>query len=108
MNTIKLFLLVIFIIFLSACGGDDSSGGVTSFVPCAECKTFVMAGTTDGNLLANGRNINNSVTTGPNGADALCMDDFDYPGTGVYKALIVDGVNRIASVSPNTGDGQVD
>jgi len=109
MKVIKSLLFTFAIILLSACGGDDSSEGNTSFVACTQCKTFVMAGTAgDGNLLANGRNINSNVTTGVGGADALCMDDFDYPGTGVYKALIVDGINRIASVSPNTGDGQVD
>lgn len=43
------------------------------------------------------------------GADAICMDVANgYPGTGTYKALIADGVNRVASVSANTGDGQVD
>jgi len=42
------------------------------------------------------------------GADAKCMADANYPGAGTYKALIVDGTNRVASVSANTGDGQVD
>jgi len=45
---------------------------------------------------------------GVTGADANCMADDNYPGTGTYKALIVDGLNRIASVSANAGDGQVD
>ncbi len=36
------------------------------------------------------------------------MADANYPGSGTYKALIVDGTNRIASLTNNVGDGQVD
>ncbi|HAK60825.1 MAG TPA: hypothetical protein DCO77_10650 [Nitrospiraceae bacterium] len=43
------------------------------------------------------------------GADAFCSNtDFGNPGTGMYKAMVVDGVNRIASVTADAGDGQVD
>ncbi len=42
------------------------------------------------------------------GADQKCMTDANYPGSGTYKAFIVDGVNRIASITPGQGDGQVD
>ena len=40
---------------------------------------------------------------GTAGADALCAGAF---GTG-YRAMLADGVNRVASLSPMTGDGQV-
>jgi len=46
---------------------------------------------------------------GISGADAVCNSDADKPsGGGTYKAFMVDGVNRIASVTANAGDGQVD
>ncbi|TGL65112.1 DUF1554 domain-containing protein [Leptospira jelokensis] len=40
--------------------------------------------------------------------DSFCNTDGNYPGTGIYKAMVVDGVSRIASISPNVGDGQID
>lgn len=49
----------------------------------------------------------NGALGGVVGADARCNAGAK-PTTAVYKALIVDGANRVASVSPNTGDGQVD
>jgi len=46
---------------------------------------------------------------GITGADVLCNTDAAKPaGGGIYKAFIVDGTNRIASVTANAGDGQVD
>lgn len=50
----------------------------------------------------------NSDGNGIPEADNFCDTDANHPapGTGTYRALIVDGVNRIASVSPNAGDGQ--
>jgi len=86
----------------AALAGCGSSGGGTA-LPLPALKTFVTASAFDGNLIA--------VTGKANGvlaADALCMKDAQYPGTGTYKALIVDGTTRIASLSPNAGDGQVD
>jgi hypothetical protein len=40
---------------------------------------------------------------GVSGIDSLCVTTF---GTG-YKALITDGTTRVATVTPNRGDGQV-
>ncbi|ABZ93691.1 Hypothetical protein LBF_1168 [Leptospira biflexa serovar Patoc strain 'Patoc 1 (Ames)'] len=40
--------------------------------------------------------------------DTSCMADGNYPGTGNYKAMVVDGVTRSASTSANLGDGQID
>lgn len=35
-------------------------------------------------------------------ADAKCLSDFSYPGTGIYKALIVSGSGtRVACTTPN-------
>jgi len=81
------------VIGLMACDGngditDSSSAGVT--------KIFYTVSSYNGNL------------GGVSGADSKCMADSNYPGSGTYKALIVDGTNRIASASANAGDGQVD
>jgi len=40
--------------------------------------------------------------------DTSCMADGNYPGTGNYKAMVVDGVTRNASNTANVGDGQID
>jgi hypothetical protein len=78
------------------CGSEKpavfgSSGG------CNVCKVFVTSPVPNGDF------------GGVAGADALCMDPaYGYPGVGTYKALIVDGVDRVASVSAAAGDGQVD
>ncbi len=45
-------------------------------------------------------------TGGVSAADSLCNSDANR-GTGIYKALLVDGSSRIATVTANTGDGQV-
>jgi hypothetical protein len=41
------------------------------------------------------------------GADGMCASMFGS-GTSAYKALLVDGRKRIATVTPYVGDGQVD
>lgn len=53
---------------------------------------FRAATTTDGNI------------GGITGADAICNADANIPRAGTYKALLVDGVNRVADPSA----GQVD
>ncbi|MDZ4724531.1 MAG: DUF1554 domain-containing protein [Leptospira sp.] len=46
---------------------------------------------------------------GITGADSLCNSDASKPAnTGTYKAYIVQPGVRVASVSPNAGDGQID
>lgn len=52
-------------------------------------KIFVTALAHNGNL------------GGITGADAACMGDANYPGTGTYKALVVDGTNRLACTQGN-------
>ena len=52
------------------------------------------AGTYDGNL------------GGPTGADAKCMSDSNYPGSGTFKAMLTDGSTRIACTTANcSGSG---
>ena len=38
-------------------------------------------------------------------ADAICMADGAYPGTGTFKAMLVDGVNRRACTTANCSGG---
>ncbi|MCZ8341725.1 MAG: DUF1554 domain-containing protein [Leptospira sp.] len=46
---------------------------------------------------------------GVSGADAICNSDSLKPvNTGVYKALIVDGVNRRATLTSNISDSPID
>ena len=62
---------------------------------CNPCKLITVSG-------GNGSFPNGTGTTGIERADNLCL------AAGNYKAVLVDGANRIASVTANTGDGQVD
>lgn len=77
---------------VGACGGGGGGGGGVG----DDKIIFTTVSQFDGNL------------RGVSGADDSCMSDENYPGTGTYKALIVDSTNRVASVTANTGDGQVD
>ncbi|TGM74037.1 DUF1554 domain-containing protein [Leptospira mtsangambouensis] len=40
--------------------------------------------------------------------DSSCHSDPNYPGSGNYKAMVVDGLSRRASITQNVGDGQID
>ncbi|EOQ97595.1 PF07588 family protein [Leptospira wolbachii serovar Codice str. CDC] len=40
--------------------------------------------------------------------DSSCQSDPNYPGSGNFKAMVVDGISRRASITPNMGDGQID
>lgn len=92
-NLTVLFLLVL----LTACG---ESGGQAPFhfgVSPEAKKIFVTTTTFSGNL------------GGIAGADASCMGDPSYPGTGTYKAFLSDGNDRIAcDVSDCTDQAHTD
>ncbi len=78
---------------LVAVGGSAGGGGGSS--PTTK-KTFITATTFTGNF--NG-------SPGIAGADGRCMGDGSYPGSGTYKALIVDGTNRVACTNANCAGG---
>ncbi|TGM61540.1 DUF1554 domain-containing protein [Leptospira vanthielii] len=40
--------------------------------------------------------------------DSSCQSDPNYPGSGNFKAMVVDGISRRASITSNLGDGQID
>ncbi len=55
--------------------------------------------------------VHNGNFGGISGADAFCQSNIplNIPRAGIYKAMLTDGVNRIATtVGPNSTDGQVD
>lgn len=56
-------------------------------------KMFLTASKYDGNL------------GGVTGADAKCQSDSNKPSTGTYKALLVDGENRVACTTANCSGG---
>ncbi len=56
-------------------------------------KIFVSSNSFNGNM------------GGVAGVDARCMSDLNYPGSGTYRALIADGVNRIACTTANCSGG---
>ncbi|TGL88763.1 DUF1554 domain-containing protein [Leptospira congkakensis] len=75
---------------------DITSINITCAMSCNPCKIFLS---------------NSGYPPNPGSAanfDAYCSTDSNYPGTGTYKAMVVDGVTRRASVSANVGDGQID
>ena len=88
------------------CKVDWTTSSENTATYTIEFITFITAGTFDGDLIAA---EGNSLANGILAADSLCMADTNKPAGGnTYKALIVDGTNRVASVTNNAGDGQVD
>lgn len=99
----KLTAYILSITFIFSCkskDNDDSSELIalalvsnnsnSISIPCTNknfCKIFITAG-------------NATVTSGIAGLDANCANDANKPsGGGTYKALAVDGINRIACTS---------
>lgn len=76
-------------------GTGTATADVTDVeITCVTKKnTFVTAAGNNGNL------------GGIAGADALCMADLNYPGSGTYKALITDGGSRHACTTGNCTGG---
>lgn len=61
---------------------------------------FTTAATFTGDLVTAGAGANAIVS-----ADALCMNDANNPGAGRFKALIVDGTNRVACTTADCSGG---
>jgi hypothetical protein len=67
---------------------------------CNPCRTFVTTGSWVGDIVTAGGQAH-----GPASADALCMADPNKPAGGTYKAMLVDGVHRVACTTANCGSG---
>ncbi len=79
-------------LFLLAALNNSSSSSTSTPYP----RIFITSGTYDGNL------------GGAAGADAKCQADAAYPGTGTYKAMLVDNVARAACTTSNCGGGSAE
>jgi len=88
----------IYIILLAiCCGGCSSSTESSPDVSIPKYKTFVTAATFTGDIKAAG-----GQATGIASADYLCMNDTNTPTDGsTYKAMLVDGTDRVACGSGN-------
>ncbi|WP_246051821.1 DUF1554 domain-containing protein [Leptospira idonii] len=72
-----------------------NSVSITCVISCNPCKVFLT-------LSGYPPNPGSAVNFDPS-----CSTDGNYPGSGTYKAMVVDGVTRRASVTANIGDGQI-
>ena len=110
-RSMKAAITISFLLLVCHCAVDDENSstrirciqripGVTQAPPCQGrgwCYVFPGAA--------------NHVTGSLNGiqsADFLCSNDPGKPSSSSYKAMLVDGVNRIASSTANMGDHQQD
>jgi hypothetical protein len=78
-------------------GGSSGGGGTTPTVPIK--KVFVLDHDTSGDLKTEG-----GGSSGPDGGDRLCQADSQSSG-GVYKAMVVDGVQRVACTTADCSGG---
>ncbi|TGL87160.1 DUF1554 domain-containing protein [Leptospira congkakensis] len=69
---------------------------INCFAACTNCKIFVTQNSYPANV---GKASN---------FDSFCQSDPNYPGTGKFKAMVVDGESRRASFTPNSGEKKID
>lgn len=80
-------------LFLASCGGGGDNGNLSSSSVSTGLKIFITASKHVGDFQ------NDPLLQGANAiskADCFCNIDANKPNNSVYKALIVDGVNRDA------------
>ncbi len=83
-------------------GSPGSSGGASG-----NKKLFITTATHNGDFdndgTLTGGGATNANGNGIEEADRFCMIDGNYPGSGSFKAVLVDGVNRRACSTANCG-----
>ncbi len=85
---------------LTACDGQGAAASSAQATP--PCNPCFLYPTTSNYCPGNAGTGFTSVA----GADGRCMSDGAYPGTGTYKALIVDnGFTRVACTTANCSGG---
>lgn len=88
----KVFTRVIFSIILGIYCGGCTPGNGPSAEEFPQYKTFVTAAAFNGDIQTAG-----GQATGIASADYLCMTDTNKPAdSSTYKAMLVDGTNRVA------------
>ncbi|MEK6743070.1 MAG: DUF1554 domain-containing protein [Nitrospirota bacterium] len=98
---IKMVFLITAVVMVVGCSSGGSSSPVAPAQVCTTCMTFVTAATYSGDIKTAGGKANAIAS-----ADSLCMADASKPaGGGTYKAMLVDGVNRVACTTANCGGG---
>lgn len=97
----SVFITLAISLSLVACGSGGGSGNSNPAQPVVSSpkKVFVIQQDLSGDLKTEG-----SGSNGPDGADKLCQADSQSSG-GTYKAMLVDGVNRVACTSANCAGG---
>lgn len=95
-----IFLILGFLVVLAGCNNGSSGGAAPTPPPAVSIKkTFIYGMDLTGDLKTNGNGA-----TGVDGADKLCQGDAQSSG-GTYKALVVDGVHRVACSTANCSGG---
>jgi len=98
---IKMAVLIAAVMMAAGCSSGGSSSPAVPAQTCTTCMTFVTAATYSGDIKTTGGKANAIAS-----ADSLCMADANKPaGGGTYKAMLVDGVNRVACTTANCGGG---
>lgn len=104
LSVTKLLICSLISLVASGCSEDDDRTGLilavllatqsSSSPPCSTtgpCKMFIAT--------------NADITNGISGLDSTCANDSNKPSGGTYKALVVDGTNRIACTTANCSGG---
>lgn len=100
--TTKLFFLISLLISLG-CGKDSGYAPLANIPSCADtvgyCIIFVSSSSSTGDFDTD--NNGNGIEE----ADEICQNDPNRPTSSIYKAMIVDGVNRRACTTANCATG---
>ena len=93
-NIFRKLNFILVILSQSGCGNLVGSTNSTACVLGGTCKIFITTGTYSGDL------------GGIQGADEICNSDLGRPRDGnTYKALLSDGISRVACTSANCAKG---
>lgn len=84
---------------LSVGSSNTTTSSSSSCSSNGYCIIFVSNSTSDGDFDTD--NDGNGITE----ADDLCTNDGNKPTSGTYKAMIMDGTNRVACTSANCSGG---
>ena len=89
----KIFFIFITIVFLAGCDNSTSQTSTVSASSCTSCRIYVTTNSNWGNQ------------GGINGADSRCNNDIKHPYGTTFKAMLVDGINRIACTTNGCSGG---